>query len=90
MQKNGGYNLEHAYSLDDTAMKNFYVLLQLGHMRSQLMEHGSLLKPVLHKLYGSLRDFTEALREEFRHHGTSESDYRARLAAAYQIRLDTS
>ena len=90
IQKNGGYNLEHAYSQDDTAMKNFYVLLQLGHMLSQLMEHGSLIKPVLQKLYGSLRDFTEALREEFRRHGTSESDYEALLAAAYQIRLDTS
>ncbi len=90
IQKNGGYNLEHAYSEDYTGMKNFYVLLQLGHMLSQLMEHGSLIKPVLQKLYGSLRDFTEALREEFRHHGTSESDYEALLAGAYQIRLDTS
>jgi hypothetical protein len=89
-QKNGGYNLEHPYSLDYTAMKNFYVLLQLGHTLSQLMEHGSSVKPVLQKLYGSLRDFTEALREEFRHYGTSESDYEALLAAAYQIRLDTS
>jgi hypothetical protein len=90
MQKNGGYNLEHAYSQNYAAMKNFYILLQLGHMLSQLMEHGSLLKPVLLKLYGSLRDFTEELREEFRRHGTSETDYEALLAEAYQIRLDTS
>jgi len=90
IQKNGGYNLEHPYSQDYTGMKNFYVLLQLGHFLSQLMEHGSLIKPVLLKLYGSLRDFTEALREEFRSHGTSEPEYEALLAGAYQIRLDTS
>jgi len=89
-QKNGGYNLEHAYSEDDNAMKNFYVLLQLGHLLSQLMEHGNLLKPVLLKLYGSLRDFTETLLEHLRYHGTSEADYHALLATAYQIRLDSS
>ena len=90
MQKNGGYNLEHPYSQDYTAMKNIYILLQLGHLLGQLMEHGSSIKPVLLKLYGSLRDFTEALREEFRRQGTSVSAYAALLAGAYQIRLDTS
>ena len=59
-------------------------------MLNQLMEHGSLLKAALLKLYGSLRDFTEELREEFRRHRTSEPNYEALLAEAYQIRLDTS
>jgi len=89
-QKNGGYNLEHAYSQDYNAMKNFYTLLQLGHLLSQLMEHGSLLKPVLHKLYGSVRDFTQTLLEHLRYHGTTQAEHRALLAKAYQIRLDSS
>jgi len=89
-QKNGGYNLEHVYCEDYNGMKNFYILLQLGHLLSQLMEHGNLLKPVLLKLYGSLRDFTEELREELRRSGTSAREYAELLAKAFQIRLDTS
>lgn len=89
-QKNGGYNLEHAYSQDYNAMKNFYSLLQLGHMLSQLMEHGNLLKPVLLQLYGSLRDFTQTLLEHLRYRGTTQAQHRALLAKAYQIRLDSS
>lgn len=89
-QKNGGYNLEHAYSQDYNAMKNFYTLLQLGHALSQLMEHGSLLKPVLHKLYGSVRDFTQTLLEHLRYYGTTLAEHRALLDQPYQIRLDSS
>ncbi len=88
--KNGGYNLEHAYSQDGNAMKNFYTLLQLGHMLSQLMEHGSLLKPLLLKLYGSVRDFTQTLLEHLRYYGTTEDEYRALFAQPYQIRLAPS
>ena len=89
-QKCGGYNLEHAYSEDYQGMKNFYILLQLGHLVNQLMEHGHLLKPVLLKTFGSLRDFTEELREELRRVGTSAHEYAALLAKPFQIRLDTS
>ena len=90
IQKNGGYNLEHAYSEDPQGMKNFYTLLQLGHLLGQLLEHGSLIKSVLFKRYGSLRDFTQELLEHLRHRGTTKSEYKALLATAYQIRLDSS
>lgn len=43
-QKNGGFNLEHAYSRNPTAIKNFYLLLQIAHMLVQLMEFGLLNK----------------------------------------------
>lgn len=33
MQKNGGYELEHPYSLNNTAIKNYYFLLQIAHIR---------------------------------------------------------
>ncbi len=32
MQKNGGYELEHAYSHNTWGIKNFYLLLQIAHL----------------------------------------------------------
>lgn len=38
-QKNGGYALGHKYARKDfNAMKNYYLLMQIGHMISQLIE----------------------------------------------------
>jgi len=65
MQKNGGYELEHAYSLNQTAIKNFYFLLQIAHILNQLMEKGSLLKEKLLKIFGSIKNFTAALYQAF-------------------------
>jgi len=64
-QKNGGYKLKHAYSLNNTALKNYYFLLQIAHMLNQLMEKGSLLKKKLLKTFGSVRNFTAALLNAF-------------------------
>lgn len=64
-QKNGGYNLEHVYCHDYNAMKNFYLLLQLGHMINQLLEKGSLVKKELINKLGGIRKITEALKAEF-------------------------
>jgi len=60
-QKNGGYELEHAYSTNATAMKNFYLLLQLGHLINQLMEKGSLLRERIRETMGSLKTFSQRL-----------------------------
>ena len=67
VQKNGGYGLEHAFSRNPIAIKNFYLLLQIAHTMSQLMEKGSLLKNPIAKVFGSLRNFGSALREAFTH-----------------------
>ena len=64
-QKNGGYELEHAYSLNNTALKNYYFLLQIAHILNQLMEKGSLLNKKLLKLFGSIKNFTAALLNAF-------------------------
>lgn len=64
-QKNGGYGLEHAYSLDNNANKNLYFLLQIADNISQLMEKGSLLKDKLLKVFGSIKNFTAALYQAF-------------------------
>jgi len=89
-QKNGGYALEHAYSRDPQAMKNYYLLLQLAHFLNQIMEYAHWLKPIIRKFYGSLRGFTEQLLEELRRSATTPNQYQAVLHDGFQIRLDTS
>ena len=38
VQKNHGYGLTHLFSENDTAMKNHYLLIQIGHMIAQFIE----------------------------------------------------
>jgi hypothetical protein len=66
VQKNRGFNLEHPYSQNETAMKNFYLLLQIAHMISQLMEKGSLLKDKIEKIFGSIINVFCQLLEDLR------------------------
>lgn len=66
MQKNGGYNLEHPYSKDPESAKVFYYALQIGHILSQLIEKGSLLKEEFPKGFGSIKNLSFQLLEAFR------------------------
>lgn len=43
-QKNGGYQLEHAYSKDAVSMKCWNELLDIAHIFRQLIEKGSLIQ----------------------------------------------
>ena len=43
-QKNGGYELEHAFSEDNWAAKSFYLLMQIAHIFNQLLAKGSLMR----------------------------------------------
>lgn len=88
MQKNGGYNLEHAYSKNEVAAKNFYLLLQIAHMISQLMEKGSLLKDQIQKVFGSIRNIARKLLEDFRTKSADPTQLENLLSAPFQIRLD--
>jgi len=65
-QKNGGFNLEHAYSTNVFAVKNFYLLLQIAHILIQLMEYGILGKKRIKKLYGSAKNVAHRLMEELK------------------------
>jgi len=65
IQKNNGYELEHAYSEDSQALKNFYLLLQIAHIIAQLLEKGLLAKK-LRKDIGSIRNVARWLLEELR------------------------
>ena len=66
VQKNRGFNLEHPYSQNETAMKNFYLLLQIAYIISQLMEKGSLLNDKVLKEFGSVTGLFEQLLEDLR------------------------
>ena len=66
IQKNRGFNLEHPYSQNETSMKNFYLLLQIAYIISQLMEKGSLLAHKIQKVFGSVTMLFEQLLEDLR------------------------
>ncbi len=66
VQKNRGFNLEHSYSQKERAIKNFYLLLQIAYLISQLIEKGSLLKEKIEKVFGSVTMLFEQLLEELR------------------------
>jgi hypothetical protein len=88
-QKNGGYELEHAYSTNPVAMKIFYFLLQIAHALAQLMEKGSLLKAVFPKGLGSRKNIGMRLRDEWVFIPIT-LDLDAWANASFQIRFDTS
>lgn len=90
IQKNGGYNLEHAYTESTEGMKNFYFLLQIAHMINQLMEKGSLFAEDVKKLFGSLKNFAFKLLDSLRHATMSDEESQKILNGQFQIRLDSS
>ncbi len=89
-QKNGGYNLEHVYSCDQTAIKNYYLLLQIAHIVNQLMEKGSLIKDRIKTVFGSIRNVARQLLEDFRTKILSKDELARMLSEPFQIRLDSS
>ena len=61
VQKNGGYGLEHAFSQNNVAQKNFYLLMQIGHNFNQLIEKGSLLRERIRETMCSLKVFSQKM-----------------------------
>lgn len=89
MQKNGGYNLEHVYSKNETAAKCFYLCLQIAHIINQLIEHGNLIEKV-RKRYGSLKNLSQHLLTAFTMLTVVQSDLDELFRNPFQIRLDSS
>jgi len=93
-QKNGGYELEHAYSRNETAAKNYYILLQIAHLIEQVVRMGSLLVRTLGRtaraIFGGVRKFAEYLRESLRVRAIPADAFDPDAAARIQIRFDTS
>jgi len=89
IQKNGGYGLEHAYSLDPNAMVNFFALLQIAHILNQLMEMGSLLGKAAVQALGGLYKVARRLLESLRYETTTPEEFDQLFLEPFQIRLDS-
>ena len=90
IQKNGGFNLEHAYGVGERQIKNYYVLLQIAHMILQLIECGSLLSADCKRLFGSLRNLARRLAESLRNRLIPPEATDPAAARSIQIRLNSS
>jgi len=90
IQKNGGFNLEHAYGTGERQIKNYYVLLQIAHMILQLIECGSLLGADCKRLFGSIRNLAKRLAESLRNRLIPPEATDPAVAGGIQIRLDSS
>ena len=66
VQKNGGFDLEHAYTTDPVASKIFYFLLQIAHLLAQLIEKGSLFRQAFPAGVGSAKNIAFRLLEAWR------------------------
>jgi len=67
VQKNDGYEMEHAYSEHKNGFRVFYTLLLIAHYITQLILHGSLIR-ALAKSFGSAKNFARRLAESLRNH----------------------
>jgi hypothetical protein len=88
-QKNRGYELEHAYSHDANAGKNYYFLLQIAHIMVQLLLRGRLAR-AFGTAIRSLKNFFRRMSESLRHQLIPAAAPVAEAARGIQIRLDTS
>jgi hypothetical protein len=87
VQKNGGFNLEHAYSHDPVASKIFYFLLQIAHLLAQLIEHGSLFRQAFPAGVGSAKNIAFRLLEAWRNQRLSAAQIQEMLNVRRQIRF---
>jgi len=90
VQKNGGYELEHAYSDNLNSTKIFYFLLQIAHMISQLIYNGNLLKQTIASCFGSAKNLAFRILEAWRNAHLTKEIIDALIEARYQIRFDSS
>jgi hypothetical protein len=89
-QKNGGFEMEHAYSEDETAGKVFYFLMQIAHLIFQLAQKGSLFRKAFPKGVGSLQNIAFRLLEAWRNLRLSSRGFLSLFGGKYQIRFDSS
>jgi hypothetical protein len=90
VQKNGGFNLEHAYSQDENAAQVFYFLLQIAYLLFQLLEKGSLFRQAFPKGVGALKTLAFRLLETWRNLRLTAAEFVSLYGGRYQIRFDTT
>jgi len=101
-QKCDDYELEHLYGEDSNAWKNYYQLLQIAHMITQLIIYGDLCKKLqeysqqensinpirpFSEYYNSIRNFVRRICESFRNAPFSKLAYT--LTGKIQIRFSS-
>jgi len=89
-QKNGGFDLEHAYSKNENAEKIYYFLMQLAHLIEQLVAKGSLLKQRFPKGFGSVKNLAASLLEAWRHVRLAADTWAQLAKIRIQLRFDSS
>jgi len=90
-QKHGGFDMEHAYAKRAASAKNFYLLLQVAHIRSQMLECYCRGKKAVKRAFGSLRNLAMALLESLRRDPIPDAETLRRfMEESIQIRLNTS
>ncbi len=89
-QKNGGYELEHAYSQNYNASKIFYQLLQIACIISRLIELGNLIKKSFPNLFGSYKNISAKILDSINYIKLSYYYIKKQLSTRFQIRFDTS
>jgi hypothetical protein len=87
VQKNGGFELEHAYTQHPQASKVFYFLLQIAHLLAQLMEKGSLFRHAFPKGVGSAKNIAFRLLEAWRNLRLSADQIQQMLSVRPRIRF---
>lgn len=87
VQKNGGYELEHAYTRHPIASKVFYLLLQIAHLIAQLIEKGSLFRKAFPAGVGSAKNIAFRLLEAWRNLRVGADQIQEMLDARLQIRF---
>jgi hypothetical protein len=90
VQKNGGFELEHAYSTDMNACKIFYFLMQIAYIIFQLIEKGSLFRNAFPKGVGAAKNISFRLLEAWRNLRLPAPGILLRLSTRFQIRFDSS
>ncbi len=90
IQKNGGFELEHAYSTNMNSCKVFYFLMQIAHTIFQLIEKGSLFKQAFPAGVGAAKNIAFRLLEAWRNLRLGNICLAEMLSARRQIRFDSS
>jgi predicted transposase YbfD/YdcC len=88
-QKNGGYELEHAFSEDNAAAKCWYLLTQIAHNFNQLLAKGSLLRERIQRDMGGLKVFLQRMWAVFTEVRIDSGQLAQLLARRIQIRFES-
>lgn len=90
-QKHAGFDMEHAYAKRPNSAKNFYLLLQVAHILSQMFECYCLGKSHVKRTFGSLRNLARFLLESLRRDPIPDPQTLSRfLEELIHVRLDSS